>query len=198
MKTKPIRRSNGFTLIELLVVISIIAVLAGGGFAAGNAAIQKAKRTTCLATCVALEVAINNFYNEYGSMPINALGDADQEVNLNTGPGLTLLNALLGTEEGANALNPRKIKFLTVKQGKNKKDGLSYTAANKVDKLYDPWGGPFFVKIAGYQDDVLKVKTQGESVEASLNGRKAAAWSNGADGGENGNRGKAVDNVKTW
>ena len=69
MKTPLHPPPNGFTLVELLVVIAIIAVLAGAGFAAGNAAIQKAKKTTALATCTALESAVNNFYTEYGAMP---------------------------------------------------------------------------------------------------------------------------------
>jgi len=197
MKTRPNRRTSGFTLIELLVVISIIAVLAGGGFAAGNAAIQKAKRITALATCTALELAVNNFYTEYGTMPITDLGDADEEVNLNSSKGKTLLQVLLGSPAG-DTLNPRRIKFLTVKQGKNDKDGLTYDSSNNPDKLYDPWGGPFFVMIAGYIDDFVAVQTKGESKTTTLNGRKIAAWSNGADSAPGGSGDKATDNVKTW
>ena len=46
MKNPTSRRRRGFTLIELLVVIAIIAVLAAAGFAAGNAAINRARKVT--------------------------------------------------------------------------------------------------------------------------------------------------------
>ncbi len=196
MKTRPIRRTGGFTLIELLVVISIIAVLAGGGFAAGNAAIQKAKRTTAMATCIALELAINNFYTEYGTMPKNGLGENDPK-EINTRDDLELLQVLLGLPEG-DQLNPRRIKFLTVKQAKNGKDGLVYVGTT-LKELVDPWGRPFFVRLDGNYDETLKVQSAGEQKETTLNGKRVAAWTNGADASETtGLGGKATDNVKTW
>jgi prepilin-type N-terminal cleavage/methylation domain-containing protein len=196
MKTRPIRRTSGFTLIELLVVISIIAVLAGGGFAAGNAAIQKAKRTTAMATCIALELAVNNFYTEYGTMPRENL-TTDSDVNTRT-DGLALLNVLLGTETGNTPLNPRKIKFLTVKQAKNRKDGLVYNSTGTtLESLVDPWGGPFFVRLDGDYDERVDPKPAASPI-AVLNGKRAAVWSNGADAAPNGTGGKATDDVKTW
>ena len=187
MKTQAPRRQNGFTLVELLVVIAIIAVLAKVGFSAGVSAIQKAKKTTALATCVALETAVNNFYTEYGSMPKNALA-ADTVVN--TVDNLDLLNALLGIETIASPLNTRAIQFLTVKQSKNKstdavlRDGIVYDASN-VKGLYDPWGrkngkgGKYFVMLDGDYDGTLKVKPTG-ATETTLRGRRAAVWSGAA------------------
>ncbi|RPJ32744.1 MAG: type II secretion system protein, partial [Verrucomicrobiaceae bacterium] len=84
MKLHASRRAHGFTLIELLVVIAIIAVLAGGGFAAGNAAIQKARKTTALATATAIETAVNNFYTEYGSMPKDGTSDTTVKTDSDT------------------------------------------------------------------------------------------------------------------
>ena len=75
MKTQSVRAVRGFTLVELLVVITIIVILAGAGFSAGNSAIQKAKKTTCLAAATAIESAVNNFYTEYGSMPSDGSTD---------------------------------------------------------------------------------------------------------------------------
>jgi len=202
MKIKPNRRPQGFTLIELLVVIAIIAVLAGGGFAAGNMAIQKARKTTAMATCVALESAVNNFYTEYGTMPMAGLsGNSDPQV-IETDNN-TLLNVLLGLEPAntANPLNPRKIKFLTVKQGKNNKDGLIYDRNGRnVERLVDPWGGPYFVQLDGNYDEKVEPRpaASGGSAAVVLNGRRVAAWSNGADAAPNGTGGKATDDVKTW
>ncbi len=47
----------------------ILPILTAAGFFAGNPAITKAKRTTAMATAVAIESAVNNFYTEYGAMP---------------------------------------------------------------------------------------------------------------------------------
>jgi prepilin-type N-terminal cleavage/methylation domain-containing protein len=207
MKTQAPRRQNGFTLVELLVVIAIIAVLAKVGFSAGVSAIQKAKKTTALATCVALETAVNNFYTEYGSMPKDAI---DENVPVET-TDTALLNALLGSESSATPaiatpLNTRAIQFLTVKQSKNKstdavlRDGIVYDASN-VKGLYDPWGrkngkgGTYFVMLDGDYDGMLKVKPTG-ATETTLRGRRAAVWSEGADADNT--SATTVDDVKTW
>ena len=191
MKTHLSRRKDGFTLVELLVVIAIIAVLAGAGFAAGNAAIQKAKKTTALATCTALELAVNNFYTEYGSIPKDNL-TKDETVKTDD---KTFLDVLLGTEPSP-LLNPRSIKFLSVREGKNGKGGLLYKGT-VVDKLVDPWGGNFFVELDGDYNEQITPKVAAGGTSKVLNGRRVAAWSNGADA-ISGTGGKAADDVITW
>lgn len=196
MKTPTSRRRRGFTLIELLVVITIIAVLAGAGFAAGNAAIQKAKKTTALAGITGLETAVNNFYTEYGSFPVTAPGT--EALTTTTGAGLAMVRVLAGASDATSmTLNPRAIKFLNARQGKNNKDGLIYDGAGTtISGLYDPWGGPYKIVLDDDYDDKISVSPAGSSGSQILNGRKSAAWSEGADYNKPGK--KVADDVYSW
>ncbi len=202
MKTHPSRRQDGFTLVELLVVIAIIAVLAGAGFAAGNAAIQKARRTTALADIVALEGAVNKFYSEYGAMPTteSTTGEADAtEIDTDSTEGRELLNILLGLDEEEDPpLNTRGIKFLEIKEGKGDRGGIIYEADGKsVKGLYDPWGGSYKIVLdTGFDERVQPKPKGGGGPTNPLNGRRSAAWSDGADGVDS--TGKATDDVKNW
>ena len=198
MKIPATRRASGFTLVELLVVIAIIAVLASAGFAAGNAAIQKAKRTKAQATATAIESAVNNFFTEYGTMPVDNLS-SDSTVDTRN---VQFLSVLLGVETGDNPLNVRGIKFLAVKEGKRKSgggiDGIVYEGnSNRPTGLFDPWGGVFEVMLDGDYDERITVRPSGTGgQQRTLNGRRVAVWSNGADGVNGG--GKTGDDVKTW
>jgi len=198
MKNPTSRRMYGFTLVELLVVIAIIAVLAGAGFAAGNAAIQKAKKTTALASAAALESAVNNFYTEYGSAPVANLATDQPPFETDKAAGVTLLRVLLGAEgTGTSVLNSRAVKFLSVKEGKRVgtrgMNGLIYSTTGVPEGLYDPWGGPYKVMIDGDYDEQITVTPTG-GVAARLNGRKVAAWSEGADYKSS----RPGDDVITW
>jgi prepilin-type N-terminal cleavage/methylation domain-containing protein len=196
MKNPIPRRKHGFTLVELLVVIAIIAVLAGAGFAAGNAAIQKARRTTALATATSIEAAVNNFYTEYGTMPKSGLS---ADVVVNTKDDLDFLRVLLGLNETANPpLNTRAIKFLSVREGKGNRNGLVYNpAGTNVTGLFDPWGGPYYIALDGDYDERVTPTPSAAGARPSLNGRRVAVWSNGADA-VSGTGGAAGDDVKTW
>ncbi|MEO5914150.1 MAG: type II secretion system protein [Luteolibacter sp.] len=206
MKTHPTRRKSGFTLVELLVVIAIIAVLAGAGFAAGNAAIQKARKTTALAACTAIDQAVSQFYAEYGAMPTKdtTSGETDAPA-LDTKTDKEFLNILLGLNETANPpLNTRANKFLSVKEGKKKgttdgTNGIIYNADGKtVLGLFDPWGGTYKVILdTGYDERVMPAPKGGGGPVNPLNGRHSATWSDGADG-VGAAAGNAADDVKTW
>ncbi len=203
MKTPSSHRARAFTLVELLVVISIIAVLASAGFTAGNAAIQKAKKTTCLATCVALEGAVNNFFTEYGMMPSDGTNDTLVRTD-GTNGSTELLKTLLGLTEAAPIpKNTRAIKFLSVREGKANatntggKNGLIYdTTGTTVTGLYDPWGGGYNVMMDCAYNEYITVTPKGSTTATRLNGRRCAVWSDGADGVTS--PGKIADDVKTW
>ncbi|MFZ9941581.1 MAG: type II secretion system protein [Luteolibacter sp.] len=199
MKTHHLLAHRGFTLVELLVVIAIVAVLAGVGFTAGGSAIQKAKKTTCLAAATGIETAVNNYYTEYNSMPSSDSTDAP--IKTTEAAGIDLLKVLLGMEDAsaANRLNPRSIKFLSAKEGKGRKDGLIYNSTGTdVDGMFDPWGGPFNVIMdLDYDEKLVGVQPKGSgSQSVTLNGRRVAVWSDGADGVSA--SGKSADDVKTW
>ncbi len=200
MKTHTSRRTDGFTLVELLVVIAIIAVLAGAGFAAGNAAIQKAKKTTALASATAIDSAVSNFFTEYGSMPKDGI---TSDTELNTKSNITdFMNVILGIETVPAPINSKAVKFLSVKEGKKKGtggiNGLLYNpGGTTVIGLFDPWGGPYYVILDGSYDEKVAAKTSKDTSASNLNGRRSATWSNGADGVTLGN-GTSADDVRTW
>ncbi len=207
MKTHPSRRQRGFTLVELLVVIAIIAVLAGAGFAAARAAIEKANKATALATIVAIENGVNQFYSEYGALPTedstDGATDAQPIDTGNNAAGQEFLNIMLGLDEKANPpLNTRGIKFMDLKEGKAKGSkgikGIIYdSTGKKALGLYDPWGGSYKIILdTGFDDRVDPKPKGGGAPKNPLNGRRVAAWSDGADGVDS--SGKASDDVKNW
>ena len=187
---------RGFTLVEILVVIAIIAILAAAGFAGGQFAIKQAQKAGCLAVCKELELGVNNFFTEYGSLPTTAEGGGDELIQTDT--NIELVEILLGFETGANPLNQKGIRFIDIKEAKSNKKGITYNATGDgVIGLFDPWGGPYNIVLDTDYDDRLTVQPKGSSVSKTLNGKHVAVWSDGADAVDGGN-GKITDDVTSW
>lgn len=192
MKNPRLHFSRGFTLIELLVVIAIIAVLAAAGFGAGSAAINKARKAKALATATALDQAVNLFYTEYSSLPLETADTADTVTKETASSGLNLLKELMGTDD--SVANTKRIKFLSVKEGKGNKDGMIYSASGDPQALFDPWGGDFRVFLDGDYNEKLQVPAASGNVV--LNNRRVATMTMGADKATG--AGKMNDDVKTY
>jgi prepilin-type N-terminal cleavage/methylation domain-containing protein len=200
MKTpsKPFSR-KGFTLIELLVVIAIIAVLASAGFAVGPAMMNRAKKLSAQATATNIANAVEQFYTEYSALPDPGSNSADAEFATNVSPLLDILAG--GSETKSIEQNPRKIRFLSVKEAKNRMDGALYTEdpiskISKIDKILDPWGQPFYIMLDYDYDEKLKVDpVSGSAPISDLNGRRVAVYSLGVKPPATAN---AKTLVKTW
>ena len=145
-------------------------------------------KSPSLASAHALESAINNFYTEYGDLPY-----VGNQVTTDTPDGLRLLNVLLGLERDvAKHKNTRNIKFLSVKIGKDKRNGLIYTSSGtSVEGLYDLWGNPYAVVLDADFDEHLQFNYGAKPVE--LKGRHVAIYSPGKD-----KKAGTSDDIKTW
>ena len=186
-KSGGILQGNGLAIAGLVLgyiftaIFVVILTLALAGFTAGHSAIQKARKITSLATATALESAVNNFYTEYGSMPQNGKSDATVTTDVDS----AILEELLGLN---TTLNTRGVKFLSVKEGKDRKNGLIYgTGGGSVLGLYDPWGGGYKIRMDLDYDEKLDVNGE------VLDGRRVAVWSDGPD-----RKPGTKDDVRTW
>jgi prepilin-type N-terminal cleavage/methylation domain-containing protein len=192
MKTpsKPSSR-KGFTLIELLVVIAIIAVLASAGFAVGPAMMNRAKKLSAQATATNIANAVEQFYTEYSVLPDPDSNSAEAQFATDASPLLDILAG--GSETISIEQNPRKIRFLSVKEAKNGMDGAVYTGT-AIDKILDPWGQPFYIRLDYDYDEKLEF-TPPRSTKVTLNGRRVAVYSLGVKVPADSN---AKTLVKTW
>lgn len=193
MKTHPIRRaSRGFTLVELLVVISIIIVLAAMSLGGVQIATKRAKTLQTQSDAMALQQAIEQYYQEYSKLP--GVGSTSDEIQTRGEAGVELLTILLGKEDDTGTMqNPRKLAFLNVKESRNaKKGGLVYSnggAGGQINGLYDAWGRPFNVRLDNdYEGEIPDPIIQGNVVR----NRNSLVYSFGPDGK------LGTDDVKTW
>jgi len=135
MKSRKIT-PRGFTLLELLVVMTIIAVLAGGIFAAAQFALRKARSVQAQNMAVGLVNAITNFRSDYGRWP--AKGEQHKSNS-------TFMAPLLGRDTSVNKRGRNFVDSMPVAKGNPPVNGLYYQG-NTAD-LLDPWGNNFTIHI---------------------------------------------------
>jgi hypothetical protein len=190
---KLIRESNGAmggrTVAFIGLILGYLSGYAGLFVLAPDRASNNANRIMSRAMACAVELAVNNFYTDYGSLP-----DVGDKVQTDTATGVRLLTILLGSEEesGTPQQNPRATKYLSVKETKTKVKGLLYDASGKsVVGLYDSWGNPFVVELDVDNDQCLRLKIGAGTVE--LKGKRVAVYSAGAD-----KKLGTSDDVRSW
>lgn len=180
-------KSSRVKIITGVIVALLLILFIFDGFYSPTASISKAKKTTALATETAVESSITNFYKDYGTLP-----KVPTEVKTNTPAGVELLTILRGMETSATLQNIRGIKFLSVREGKNGKNGLIYDPSGAfIVGLYDPWGNPYTVVLDHDYDEQLHFTYGGRTVD--LRGRRVAAYSPGKDG-----KPGTADDILTW
>jgi prepilin-type N-terminal cleavage/methylation domain-containing protein len=205
------QKHRGFTLVELLVVITIIAVLASLGVAGGLGALQKARKTTALATATNIVTGIRQFYGDYSILP-----DPSSATEDNTGSGshyatdtagssgTELIEILSGLEDdtAGSVQNDRKLNYLSIKDAKNSRGGVDYSAdGNTVNALFDPWGEPYYIVMDYDYDERLIFTPDGNgeatniTTEVTLNGQVGAVYSLATDTPADAKR---RDIVQTW
>jgi prepilin-type N-terminal cleavage/methylation domain-containing protein len=192
MKTHPIHRRGGFTLVELLVVIAIIAVLAGVGTPVYMKTLNNAKKEAATVFARQIEQSVSSFYTDQQVMPAPAgvqSVEGGTKFVTDSVEGLKVVNILAGLEE---EVNTRRVKYLTPKEAKAKKDGAVYNKnGTEIIGLFDPWGNPYTIVLDTNYEERIRVKPG--KVETRLNGRRAAVYSPGQD-----KKYGTGDDVKTW
>lgn len=141
-----------------------------------------------LQSAIALESAIQNFHIEYDTLPALV-----HRVTTNTEAGAKLLTTLLGIEESSGSVrNRRQIKFLSVREGTSKRNGLIYSADGRsIEGLYDVWGNPFTVELDINNDELLHFSLGSKTID--LKNRRIAVYSPGED-----QKLGTSDDIKTW
>jgi prepilin-type N-terminal cleavage/methylation domain-containing protein len=196
MKNHNIRRTTkGFTLVELLIVISIIMVLAALGFAGVQAAMKKSKTVQSQNLVTNLALAVNNYYDEYGSLPIAE--PSEEELSTHQVNGTDLITVLLGKErESSTILNTRNIKFLEAKQATGRKPGIVYSNNNEISKMNDGFGEPIFIEFDSDYDEEINIsdnRMQFSNQPDIVRGVRCVVYSYGAD-----RLPGTKDDVKSW
>jgi len=127
---------RAFTLVELLVVITIIAVLAGLGFAGFNLALEASKKTSARAAIGALAQASDDYFESYQQLPLGSQTNNDEERRTDN----ELMATLLGLDSAEDE-NQKLINFFSFKDAKGKGnaayDGLERTQSRA--ELLGPW-----------------------------------------------------------
>ena len=171
----------------------LLPLLAALAFAGTQSAMKKAREAQTRNLAFNLSLAITNYSDEYGSLPVSAASATP--ISTNSSEGISLLQVLLAQETGRPTLNARGIRFLEVKIAKSRKGGIEYGPDGlTVIGMFDPWGEPFHIALDDDGNDEIVNPDQIDAQDPSiLIGFKAVVYSAGAD-----RKLGTKDDITTW
>jgi prepilin-type N-terminal cleavage/methylation domain-containing protein len=200
-----LRSARAFTLIELLVVISILLVLAGLVFGAGQSALNKAKKVEAAAVIQTIRQGIGLYQSEYGKLPQFQATAAKADQEINSVADQDAFKILITTLMGSNlttigsGTNPRGVAFCEFK-AKYFKNGDPGTGL-----LYTPWKNgtfPYYVALdydydnqIPYRSGTVNARQLPSKFDTDVNG-SSAVWCQGPARTLEGMT--AIDLVSSW
>ncbi len=201
MKTStstPGRLEHAFSLMELLVVITIILILSAILLPAGHTVTKTMRKVEAQKTASELRTGMVNYFSEYKRFPNISGGSSGGDTVIQTDGSTGLLTALLGIGGSAStqSINPRGTQFFSAKTAKS--DGRKgIWASGGSHKLYDPWGGYYFVQYDSDYSNAMTVPSRtGSGTEEIYS--SVAVWSYGENGELGGPSGKRNDDVYSY
>jgi hypothetical protein len=170
---------TGLILGYVFTVLSVIMImLVYNGF---KTAMNSAKIVQERSAIMQIEMAVQNFYDEYGTLPNEGTSDTTFDSDKDT----EMFEALLGDDK---MLNPKSIKYLTMREGKDRKNGVIYDpSGTNIIGIFDQWGGAYKVRLDLDYDEQIEVNGE------ILKGRRVAVWSDGPD-----QIAGTDDDIKSW
>ena len=180
--SSPTHLRRGFSLVEILVVIAIIAVLAAIAYPVANKMIKKGQIEKNRGIVMSLEMAIDQFYDEYGYYPFEPSTDqlTDQET-------IDMLNELHGGDNLAYNTKGKNYISSIPDASKNKRGGLVWSggANPQIEAFrhtFTPVAGKsdFYIMLDSDYDEQISV-TDTDYTAKDIKGKRALIWSKGED-----------------
>jgi len=140
-------------------------------------ALTNAKKTKALAATKAVEIAVNQFYDDNNSYPIDAADSNSDTLDILT-RGTEVINHLVGIN---TTINAKEIRYLTLPQAKTRKGGLFYESDTQAD-LYDPWGEPYRMWLdTDFNEELEEPYPTANATTTKIRGQRALIMSGGKD-----------------